>query len=116
MIILSKTKKTKLIILSAIAVLLIAVGYFWYSQKPASEPQPIGSLPIETEAKNLADDEDYIKEKVDYFLANNPPGVSEEYARDVIYEEIAFQEQRASVCDRINDEKIKNHCRRLFLK
>ncbi len=108
--------KTKLIILAIIAVILSIAGYFYYSQKPASEPQPARNLPIETETKSLADDKNYIKEKVDYFLANNPPGVSEEYARDVIYEEIAFNEQNVSICDRIKREERKSHCYRLFSK
>lgn len=106
--------KTKFIIFIAAAILLIAAGYFYLSQKPASEPTTRENLPIEK--KSLADDKDYIKEKVEYFLANNPAGTSEEYARDAIYEEIAFQEQKAWVCDKINDKKIKDHCYKLFLK
>lgn len=106
--------KTKFIILGIAAILLIAACYFYYFQKPAIEPRPTRNLPAETETKSLADDENYIKEKIEYFLANNPPGVSEEYARDVIYEEIAFNEQDVSICGRIKGEKIKNHCYRLF--
>lgn len=106
--------KTKFIIFGIAAVLLIAAGYFWYFQKLASELTAIENPPIEK--KRLADDENYIKEKVDYFLANNPSGVSEEYARDVIYKEIAFKEWDVSICNRIKDEKRKSHCRRLFLK
>ncbi len=106
--------KTKFIALAIIAVILTIAGYFYFFPKPASEPTAVENSQIEK--KSLADDESYIKEKVEYFLANNPPEVSEEYARDVIYEEIAFQEQNAWVCNKINDEKIKSHCFKLFLK
>lgn len=104
--------KTKLIILAIIVVILIASGYFYFSQKPDMDPRPAENPPIEK--KRLADDEKYIKEKVDYFLANNPDGTSEEYARDIVFHDIAVEERDAKICDKIKDDYWKEHCYRLL--
>lgn len=103
------SKKNKLVIFAVAAVILTVAGYFYFFQKPTENNPSVSIQP-----KSLAEDENYIKEKVEYFLANNPAGITEEYARDVIYEEIAFNEQDVSICEKIKGEKRKNHCRKLF--
>lgn len=97
--------KTKFIILGIAAVLLIAAGYFWYSQK-TGEPRPV-------EKKSLADDPDYMKKKIDAFLEGNQ-GVSYDYAESVFLEQIAFEELDIAICDRIKTAEIKNHCIQLL--
>lgn len=104
--------KTKLIILSVIVVSLTGAGYFYFFQKPA-EPLPVAPNPP-GEKKSSADDEDYIQKRIDEILTNNP-SAAKENARDVIYEEIAFNEQNESICGKIKSEKVKNHCYKLFL-
>lgn len=101
--------------LAVVAALALVAGYFYYSEKPAAAPEPSASnsvLPVEN--KSLAEDKDYIKKRVDSILVNNPK-VSEEYARDTIYEEIAFNEQNELVCKKIISAETKAHCHRLFL-
>jgi len=105
--------KTKLIILAIVAVILAAAGYFYYSQKPAMEPQPIGSLPTETEKKSLADDPEYIQKRVDEFMAGNSD-IARDYAQDVIFHEIAFNEGNISICNKIKTAEMKNHCYKLL--
>lgn len=103
--------KIKLVILSISIALLIAAGYFYFFQKTSVAPEiPLVASPVFGEKKSLADDENYVGKKAAEFLANDPPGTSIEYAKDVVYDEIAFQEQNKEICEKIKNKNIKEHC------
>jgi len=100
------------IIFLAIVIASVFIGvYIYYSQKPAIPPN--APTPA-AEKKSLADDENYVNKKVADFLANDRPGTSSDYAKDVVYDEIAFQEQNIAICARIKSEKIRQHCNLLL--
>ena len=58
---------------------------------------------------SLINDKNYLQNEINSFLKNNPTA-NENYARDVIYRNVARKEKKLSICEKINNEDIKKSC------
>jgi hypothetical protein len=58
---------------------------------------------------SLIDDENYVQGKINDYLKDNPRA-TEDYARDVVYLDIARAEKNAAICDKIKDSELKYFC------
>ena len=58
---------------------------------------------------SLIDNEEYVRNKINDFLKINP-NANENYARDVVYRDIAREEKNSAICDKINDGYLKQSC------
>ena len=60
-------------------------------------------------SSSLINDENYVRTQMNAFLKNNP-NANENYARDVVYRNIASIEKNPEICLKINDEYLKKSC------
>ena len=62
---------------------------------------------------SLINDEQHVQDKMNAFLKNNP-NANENYARDVVYHDIAIEEKNQSICEQIKSESLKKDCNNFF--
>jgi hypothetical protein len=58
---------------------------------------------------SLINDNNYVQNKTNAFLQNNPKA-NENYARDVVYYDIARIEKKRGICEKINNDYLKRSC------
>jgi len=104
-------------------VALVAVGVWQYmsnsntvaqsSQKQSTTTSTMPGTTITTAVQglqnSLINDENYVQGKINAYLKDNPRA-TEDYARDVVYLDIARAEKNAAICDKIKDSEIKYFC------
>ena len=72
--------------------------------------KPVTRVPQKTTLPtSLINDNNYIQNKINSFLKNNP-NADENYARDVVYRDIARIEKKPEICDQIKNEYLKKSC------
>ena len=87
-----------------IVIIIIGVWYYLNIQPTKENTQPIKDIP-----KSLVNDENYVQEKMNEYLENNP-NADEDYARDAVYLNIAREQKNPEICDKIKDSELKYFC------
>lgn len=105
--------KLKIIFFGIIVMLSATTGYFYYSQKPATMPTASNYPVLPTEKKSLADNPEYLKNKINAYLKGSP-NMSRDYAESIFLEQIAYEDLDISICGRIKTLEIKSHCIQLL--
>jgi hypothetical protein len=82
----------------------------WPWSKPSSNVSTTTTtIPKTISPSSLINDKNYIQNKINSFLKNNP-NADENYARDVVYRDIARIEKKPAICDQIKNEYLKKSC------
>jgi hypothetical protein len=121
-------QKRYLLIIPIILLFLIIVstffsfrrsGYFslrWFNWMSIFSKKPTTTTTTTTTTtlpKSLASDNNYVQNKVNSFLKNNP-NANESYATDVVYHDVAIKEKNSSICENIKTEWLKKDCYNYF--
>ena len=86
-------------VLIVLFIVIIIIGAWYYFK----------IQPKQDILESLVNDENYVQEKMNEYLKDNP-NAEEDYARDAVYLNIAREEKNPEVCDKIKDSEFKIIC------